>query len=93
MAVESLHGDEPMIHHDLRQISAGQLDNGFIMDSCPGKASVRIIAPAHGFSHILRIWEHWEQFGEREVQCVALEHLLLPVPGGYLGSGPLDYHA
>ena len=65
-AVESLHGDEPIIHHYLRQISAGQLDDGFIMDSCPGKADRRMTAADAGFYHVLQIWDHWEHFGERE---------------------------
>jgi hypothetical protein len=66
-AVEALHGDEPIIHHYLRQISAGQLDDGFIMDSCPGKADRRMTAADAGFYHVLQIWDHWEHFGEREL--------------------------
>jgi len=75
-AVESLHGDEPMIHHYLRQISAGQLDDGFIMDSSPGKASRRQTAAEAGFYHVLQIWDHWEQFGEREVLEEHFSHCL-----------------
>jgi len=75
-ALQSLHGDEPMIHHYLRQISAGQLDDGFIMDSCPGKENRWQTAADAGFYHVLQIWDHWEQFGERELLEEHFPHCL-----------------
>jgi hypothetical protein len=75
-AVESLHGDEPIIHHYLRQISTGQLDDGFIMDSCPGKADRGQTAADAGFYHVLQILDHWEHFGERELLEEHFPHCL-----------------